>query len=71
VIAASRAAHAYRRVESESRSPLKFVVMLHDGLAITSAPLDTLDVEKRTPVREAWGHIATQPPAMAQAAGGR
>jgi flagellin-specific chaperone FliS len=53
VIAASRAARAYRRVESESRSPLKFVVMLYDSMG------------------EAWGHIATQAPAMAQAAGGR
>jgi flagellar protein FliS len=31
VIAASRAAQAYRRVESESRSPLELVVMLYDG----------------------------------------
>jgi flagellar protein FliS len=29
--AASRAAQAYRRVESESRSPLELVVMLYDG----------------------------------------
>jgi flagellar protein FliS len=28
---ASRAAQAYRRVESESRSPLELVVMLYDG----------------------------------------
>jgi flagellar protein FliS len=31
VIPASRAAQAYRRVESESRSPLELVVMLYDG----------------------------------------
>jgi flagellar protein FliS len=31
MIAASRAAQAYRRVESESRSPLELVVMLYDG----------------------------------------
>jgi flagellar secretion chaperone FliS len=31
VIAASRVAHAYRRVESESRSPLELVVLLYDG----------------------------------------
>jgi flagellar protein FliS len=31
VIAANRAAQAYRRVESESRSPLELVVMLYDG----------------------------------------
>jgi flagellar protein FliS len=31
VIAASRAAQAYRRIESESRSPLELVVMLYDG----------------------------------------
>jgi flagellar protein FliS len=31
VIATSRAAQAYRRVESESRSPLELVVMLYDG----------------------------------------
>jgi flagellar secretion chaperone FliS len=31
VIAASRAAQTYRRVESESRSPLELVVMLYDG----------------------------------------
>jgi flagellar protein FliS len=31
VTAASRAAEAYRRVESESRSPLELVVMLYDG----------------------------------------
>jgi flagellar protein FliS len=31
VIAATRAARAYRRVESESRSPLELVVMLYDG----------------------------------------
>jgi flagellar protein FliS len=31
VIAASRAAQAYRRVESESRSPIELVVMLYDG----------------------------------------
>jgi len=31
VIAASRAAQVYRRVESESRSPLELVVMLYDG----------------------------------------
>jgi flagellar secretion chaperone FliS len=29
--AASRAAQAYRRVESESRSPLELVVMMYDG----------------------------------------
>ena len=29
--AASRATHTYRRVESESRSPLELVVMLYDG----------------------------------------
>ena len=28
---ASRAAHAYRRVESQSRTPLELVVMLYDG----------------------------------------
>jgi flagellar protein FliS len=32
VIAASRAAQAYRRVESESRSPVELVVMLYDGV---------------------------------------
>jgi flagellar protein FliS len=32
VTSASRAAHAYRRVESESRSPLELVVMLYDGV---------------------------------------
>lgn len=31
MIAANRAAQAYRRVESESRSPLELVVMLYDG----------------------------------------
>lgn len=31
MIAASRATHAYRRVQSESRSPLELVVMLYDG----------------------------------------
>jgi flagellar protein FliS len=31
VIAASRAAQTYRRIESESRSPLELVVMLYDG----------------------------------------
>ena len=31
MIAASRAAQAYRRVESESRSQLELVVMLYDG----------------------------------------
>ena len=31
MIAASRAAQTYRRVESESRSPLELVVMLYDG----------------------------------------
>jgi flagellar secretion chaperone FliS len=31
VNAATRAAEAYRRVESESRSPLELVVMLYDG----------------------------------------
>jgi flagellar protein FliS len=31
VIPASRAAQAYRRVESESRSPLELVVVLYDG----------------------------------------
>ena len=31
MIAATRAAQAYRRVESESRSPLELVVMLYDG----------------------------------------
>jgi len=31
VIAASRGANAYRRIESESRSPLELVVMLYDG----------------------------------------
>ena len=31
MIPASRAAQAYRRVESESRSPLELVVMLYDG----------------------------------------
>jgi flagellar protein FliS len=31
VIASSRAAQAYRRVEFESRSPLELVVMLYDG----------------------------------------
>jgi len=31
VLAANRAAQAYRRVESESRSPLELVVMLYDG----------------------------------------
>jgi flagellar protein FliS len=32
VTAASRAAQTYRRVESESRSPVELVVMLFDGL---------------------------------------
>ena len=31
MIAASRAAQTYRRIESESRSPLELVVMLYDG----------------------------------------
>lgn len=31
MIPANRAAQAYRRVESESRSPLELVVMLYDG----------------------------------------
>jgi len=31
VIPANRAAQAYRRVESESRSPLELIVMLYDG----------------------------------------
>lgn len=31
MIASTRAAQAYRRVESESRSPLELVVMLYDG----------------------------------------
>jgi flagellar protein FliS len=31
LVSASRAAQAYRRVESESRSPLELVVMLYDG----------------------------------------
>jgi flagellar protein FliS len=31
VIAANRAAQTYRRIESESRSPLELVVMLYDG----------------------------------------
>jgi flagellar protein FliS len=31
LLAPSRAAQAYRRVESESRSPLELVVMLYDG----------------------------------------
>jgi flagellar protein FliS len=31
VLATSRAAQTYRRVESESRSPLELVVMLYDG----------------------------------------
>jgi flagellar secretion chaperone FliS len=31
MIAANRATQAYRRVESESRSPLELVVMLYDG----------------------------------------
>jgi len=132
VIAASRAAQAYRRVESESRSPLELVVMLYDGalrfladareaaargdirargqaisrvLAITGELQNTLDVEKGgtvaaqlddlytyvtsrlidvtlkqdvtaidevhtllTPLRDAWGQIATGTPDMTQAA---
>jgi flagellar protein FliS len=31
VVSASRAAQAYRQVESESRTPLEIVVMLYDG----------------------------------------
>jgi flagellar protein FliS len=31
VVSGSRAAQAYRRVESESRSPLELVVMMYDG----------------------------------------
>ena len=31
MIAANRATQAYRRVESESRSPLELVIMLYDG----------------------------------------
>jgi len=31
MLPASRAAQAYRRVESESRSPLELVVMMYDG----------------------------------------
>jgi flagellar protein FliS len=31
VVSRSRAAEAYRRVESESRSPLELVVMMYDG----------------------------------------
>jgi len=41
VIAASRAAQAYRRVESESRSPLPFAAVLYDGVREASRYIDT------------------------------
>ena len=130
MVTSSRAAQAYRRVESESRLPLELVVMLYDGalrflveageaharkdlrargkaisrvLAIMSELQNTLDIEKGgqvadqldnlytyvmsrlidvtvkqdvaaidevhqllTPLRDAWGQIATQPPAAPQ-----
>jgi flagellar protein FliS len=51
MIAASRAAQAYRRVESESRSPLELVVMLYDGalrfLGDASAAVDRKDLRAR------------------------
>ena len=127
MVSGSRAAQAYRRVESESRSPLELVVMLYDGmlrflveareadgrkdlrarakaisrtLAILAELQNTLDLENGgqvadqlddlytyatsrlldvtlkqdvsgidevhkllAPIRDAWGQIATQPPA--------
>ena len=51
MIAASRAAQAYRRVESESRSPLELVVMLYDGalrfLGDASAAVERKDLRAR------------------------
>jgi len=135
VVTGSRAAQAYRRVESESRSPLELVVMLYDGalrflveardahartdlrarshaisrvLAIMAELQNTLDLDQGgqvadqlddlytyatsrlldvtlkqdaaaidevhkllTPLRDAWGQIAAQPPVAAQAVGAR
>jgi flagellar secretion chaperone FliS len=52
VIASSRATQAYRRVESESRSPLELVVMLYDGalrfLGEASAAAARGDLRART-----------------------
>ena len=51
MIAANRAAQAYRRVESESRSPLELVVMLYDGalrfLGDAAAAADRKDLRAR------------------------
>ena len=75
MIAASRAAQTYRRVESESRSPLELVVMLYDGaLRFVN---DAREAHARKDVRargqaisktlaiigEGWAQAATQPPA--------